>query len=88
MNVLPCNLQIDEDVSYRPMNHQLMDLGLEDKWRDGRIVAVRFTKYKVFYDILDDYYAILFNTVDSTRVRPVGDYPDPEEEEEEGYEDE
>lgn len=74
---LPCNIQIDEEVYFRPMYHQQMDLGIADEWREGTVVAVRFTRAKVFYDILDTYYGVLFNTVDSVKVRKEGDYLEP-----------
>lgn len=80
---LPSNLQIDDEVSFRPMYHQQMDLGIADEWRDGVVVAIRFTKAKVFYDILDTYFGIMFNTVDSIKVRAAGDFLPPIEEEDE-----
>lgn len=39
-----------------------------DEKRFGRIVSVKFTKSKVFYSILDDYYGIIFDDVDSCYV--------------------
>jgi hypothetical protein len=43
-------------------------MGVEQEEMCGTIVAVRFTKAKVFYDILDDYYCKVFTNVDSSYV--------------------
>lgn len=77
---LPSNFQIDDLVTFLPMSHQILDLALDEEWRDGTVIAVRFTKRKVFYDILDEHMGVIFNNVDSANVRALGDYPDDEEE--------
>ena len=46
----------------------------KDKWGIvgtdlyGMIVGIRFTKAKVFYDVVDDYYGYLFDNIDSSKV--------------------
>lgn len=35
----------------------------------GVVVAVRFTKAKVFYDIIDDYYAYVYRDIESDEVK-------------------
>lgn len=62
------SFSIDDEVEFRPMFRQQEELGISDEVRDGKIVAVRFTKPKVFYDILDTYYALIFKDVDSCKV--------------------
>jgi hypothetical protein len=61
-------LNIGDSVTFRPMFIQAKKLGItqDDLW--GTVVAVRFTKAKVFYDILDDYYSKVFTDVDSANV--------------------
>jgi len=43
-------------------------MGISQQERFGTIVSVRFTKAKVFYDILDDYYGVIFKKVDFSNV--------------------
>lgn len=59
---------IDDEVEFVPMFHQQQSKGITPDLREGTIVAVRFTKPKVFYDILDEYYAVIFENVDSSKV--------------------
>lgn len=59
---------IDENIEFIPMYHQQLKHGISNEKRYGMIVAVRFTKPKVFYDILDEYYATIFENVDSAKV--------------------
>jgi hypothetical protein len=61
-------LNIGDSVTFRPMFIQSKKLGIssDDLW--GTVVAIRFTKAKVFYDILDDYYSKVFTDVDSANV--------------------
>lgn len=66
---------IDDNVDFIPMYHQQIKHGISDESREGTIVAVRFTKPKVFYDILDEYYAIIFKNVDSVKVFSVKPTP-------------
>lgn len=64
----PARHAIDDTVCFIPMAHQLESMALEPESREGRIVAIKFTKAKVFYDILDDYYGKVFEGIDSIRV--------------------
>ena len=48
-------LSIDDLVTFTPMFRQSKKLGIKQEQMYGTVVAIRFTKAKVFYDILDDY---------------------------------
>lgn len=65
------NFSIDEEVAFVPMYRHCKQMGIEQERTDGKIVAVRFTKSKVFYDILDNYYAKVFENVSSSNVYSV-----------------
>ena len=43
---------------------------IEREERFRRVVKVSFTKAKVFYDILDDYYGDIFKMIDSSLIVP------------------
>lgn len=62
------NHSIDDEVEFVPMFRQQNELGISDEVREGKVIAVRFTKPKIFYDILDIYYGIIFKEVDSVKV--------------------
>jgi len=62
---------IDDDVLFTPMYRHCQTMGIEPEEMYGTVVAVKFTKAKVFYDILDDYYCEVFTNVDSTHVSKV-----------------
>ncbi len=66
----PSALDIGDKVEFRPMYKHQQNHGIADVWGYGVIVAVRFTKAKVFYDVVDDYWGLLFDNVDSIKVRP------------------
>lgn len=59
---------IDDAVSFRPMYRHQTLMGIADDTMSGTVIAVRFTKAKVFYDILDDYRGVIFDNVDSCKV--------------------
>ena len=61
-------LSIDDVSTFTPMFKQAKKLGIKQEQMYGTVVAVRFTKAKVFYDILDDYYGRVFTNVDSSYV--------------------
>lgn len=65
---LPSKHQIDEEVTFTPMYLHQMNFGIDAEEISGRIVAIRFTAAKVFYDILSDYYGKIFDGVESTKV--------------------
>ncbi len=64
----PSAFAIGDMVIFRSMYRHQQEMGIADEERTGRIVAIRFTECKVFYDILDDYYAKIFDNVDSVKV--------------------
>lgn len=47
------------------VKHRLFE---SDTLKDGVIVAIRFTKMKVFYDILNEYYGEMHKCVPSDNV--------------------
>ena len=59
---------IDELVDFHPMYKHLQEYGITTDIRMGTIVAIRITRAKVFYDVLDDYMGIIFSNVDSEKV--------------------
>jgi hypothetical protein len=64
-------LNIDDSITFTPMFKQATEMGIAQEEMDGKVVAVRFTKAKVFYDILDDYYGKVFTNVDSSYVNKI-----------------
>ncbi len=71
------SLEINDRVRFQPMAWQADELGIAQEYGFGTITAVRFTPAKVFYDIIDDYYGILFSDVDSSYVDKAN-LPDPD----------
>jgi len=65
---LPSKFQIDDNVSFYPMYRHETAMGVSEDKMEGRVVAIRFTQAKVFYDIVDDYYGKIFDNVDSVKV--------------------
>lgn len=64
----PAQFGIDDAVSFVPMfKHQEL-YGIAAQELEGTVVAVRFSKAKVFYDIVDDYFGKLFDEVASDKV--------------------
>jgi len=57
-----------EQIKFIPPARLLNELSLAKEPAYGEIVAIRFTKAKVFYDIIDDYHGIIFDNVDSAFV--------------------
>jgi hypothetical protein len=41
----------------------------EKEHSHGRVVAIRFSKEKVFYDIVDNYYGQIYQNIDSLNVQ-------------------
>jgi len=64
----PSQYEIGDHVRFYPRAKDLIRMAISDELRFGKIVAVRFTEAKVFYDILDDYYGEIFKDVDSIDV--------------------
>ena len=68
----PSTLNLGDKVLFTPMYRDIQSFGLsEDFLGEGEIVAVRFTKQKVFYDCISYYYGALFRDIDSCKVGPV-----------------
>ena len=65
------NYSIDDSITFIPMFKQATEMGIAQEQMEGTIVSIRFTKAKVFYDILDDYYGRVFTNVDSSNVYPI-----------------
>ena len=59
---------IGDTVVFIPMYRHQKQYGIQEFPIEGVITAVRFTKAKVFYDIVDDYCGKLFDNVDSIKV--------------------
>ena len=60
--------KLNEETSY-PAAYNIGDDVEFDNGRTGQIVAVKFTKSKVFYDILDDYDANVYKEIDSALIK-------------------
>lgn len=72
-NMLPCAHNIGDDINFLPMFRHQQKYGIAKEEKYGTIIAVRFTKAKILYDIVDDYYGILFDNVDSCNVFSIKD---------------
>ena len=66
---LPSNLQINEEIEFRPMYRHQQEMGIADDEMEGKIIAVRFTEAKVFYDVYSPYWGRIFDNVDSIKCR-------------------
>lgn len=66
------SLEIGQSVKFTPMERHCRQYGIEKSSGYGTITAIKFTKAKVFYDVVSDYWGILFDTVDSANVQPMG----------------
>lgn len=60
--------KLNEEISY-PAAYNIGDEVEFNDNRTGQIVAVKFTKSKVFYDILDDYDASICKEIDSAFIK-------------------
>jgi hypothetical protein len=59
---------ISDEVFFIPMKKHLEKYKLNSQSIRGTITQIHFTKAKVFYDIVDDYWGYLFERVDSINV--------------------
>lgn len=64
----PSQHAIDDMCDFIPMERHCELHGIDKESRFGKIVNVKFTKAKVFYDVLDDYLGVIFDMVDSAYV--------------------
>lgn len=71
--------EINEEVEFVPMFRHVKEHGISQEGMDGKIVAVRFTEAKVFYDIYSPYWGKIFDNVDSVKVRKFVLLPSPEQ---------
>ena len=71
MATFESHFDIGQEVSFIPSSKQSRQLSITRDSGLGRIVAIRFTKAKVFYDVVDDYYGIIFQNLDSGFVEAV-----------------
>jgi len=65
----PAAHNIDDLVSFVPSAKQCDDRMIEREYRYGTVVKVSFSKAKVFYDILDDYFGEVFPDIDSSFIK-------------------
>lgn len=68
MKKFEAQFDIGTEVLYIPMYKHQQSKGIEGEKLSGMIVAVRFTKAKVMYDILDECSAVIFENVDAANV--------------------
>ncbi len=59
---------IMDSVLFVPMSIQTEAMVIKKEERYGTVVAIRITRAKIFYDILDDYTSTIFSDVDSCNV--------------------
>ena len=65
---LESKLSIGQKVIFIPMERHCDERKIEKSKGFGTITAVKFTRAKVFYDIVDEYWGNLFDCVDSINV--------------------
>lgn len=66
---------INDEVGFRPMYRQQQEMGIADEPMEGKIVAVRFTEAKVFYDVYNNYWGKVFEGVSSEKVYALPESP-------------
>jgi hypothetical protein len=65
---LPSSSQINDDVYFRPMYRHQQTMGIADETFEGKVMAVKFTEAKIYYDIYSPYHGVIFDGVDSVKV--------------------
>ena len=68
-NKLPSQFQIEDEVTFVPMFRHQQEMGIAPDELEGKVVAVKFTEAKVFYDIYSPYWGKIFDGVDSAKVK-------------------
>lgn len=71
MTTFPAKFAINEQVVFIPMYRHQQAMGIGGEEMEGKIVAVRFTEAKVFYDIYSNYWGAIFDNVDSAKVHSI-----------------
>ena len=66
----PSAHNIGDFVTFTPTAKQSDERMIEREPRFGNIVKVSFSKAKVFYDVLDDYFGEIFTDIDSSFIKP------------------
>jgi len=66
----PAAHNIGDFVTFTPTAKQCEERMIEREPRFGSIARVSFSKAKVFYDILDDYFGEIFTDIDSSFIKP------------------
>lgn len=62
------NHAINDEIEFRPMFRHQQEMGIADEGLEGKIVAVRFTEAKVFYDVFSNYWGRVFDNVSSEKI--------------------
>lgn len=63
------NGEIGDMVDFYPTYRQATRMGIDvSSQLYGQIVGVRFTKAKVWYDVVCDYYGVVFSKIPSEKV--------------------
>lgn len=62
------NFAINEDVEFVPMYRHLQAKGIAADPIEGKVIGVRFTEAKVFYDVFSPYWGCIFDGVASGKV--------------------
>lgn len=65
---LPSAFQINDECSFVPTFKQQTEMGISPEQMEGKVVAIRFTEAKIFYDVFNNYYGWVFNNVPSEKV--------------------
>lgn len=68
MATFESNFNIGDNITFIPMCRQTHSMKIKPEEMYGTIIAVRFTKAKIMYDICDEYYGKIFKKVDSIKV--------------------
>ncbi len=66
---------INDEVEFRPMYRQQQEMGISNEPMEGKIVAVRFTEAKIFYDVYNNYWGKVFENVTSEKVYGLPESP-------------
>lgn len=59
---------INDEVQFQPMFRHQQEMGISHEPIEGKVIAVRFTEAKVFYDIYCNYWGKIFDNVSSEKV--------------------